>query len=254
MLKVGGSTIDELSDQFFANILTLQKSGVKPIVVHGGGPAIKELLTKLNIETEFIDGLRKTTKDVIDVVEMVLTGSVNNALTRKLNFSGLQALGLSGSDSRLLVAEPKNFERYGYVGEITSVNVTFLKKLVNEGIVPVISPIAIGKDGVRYNVNADTVAGVVAREMGARQLIFVTDVPGIMKNDQLLERVDEEEIKKLIESGVIYGGMLPKVQAAINSLNEQLKEVMIVNGKDSQLGSNNQLIGTKIMKTIVGDV
>lgn len=253
VLKVGGSTIDELSDQFFANILTLQQSGTKPIIVHGGGPAIKDMLMKLNIETEFIDGLRKTTEPVMDVVEMVLTGTVNNALTRKLNFSGIQAVGLSGSDFQLLVAEPKNFERYGYVGEITGVNVSFLQTLIEEGIVPVISPIAIGEDGVRYNVNADTVAGAVAREIGASQLIFVTDVPGILKDEQLLEHVDEEEIHHLIESGVIYGGMLPKVQAALNSLNDELKEVMIVNGTDSLIGANNQLIGTKIVKTTVGE-
>lgn len=253
VLKVGGSTIDELSDQFFANILTLQQSGTKPIIVHGGGPAIKDMLMKLNIETEFIDGLRKTTEPVMDVVEMVLTGTVNNALTRKLNFSGIQAVGLSGSDFQLLVAEPKNFERYGYVGEITGVNVSFLQTLIDEGIVPVISPIAIGEDGIRYNVNADTVAGAVAREIGASQLIFVTDVPGILKDEQLLEHVDEEEIHHLIESGVIYGGMLPKVQAALNSLNDELKEVMIVNGTDSLIGANNQLIGTKIVKTTVGE-
>lgn len=249
VLKCGGSTIDELSDRFFSNILTLKKSGLKPIIVHGGGPAIKQMLTKLKIESEFIDGLRKTTAPVMDVVETVLTGSVNNSLLRKLNFSGIEAIGLSGSDAQLLTAEPKDVNRYGYVGEVTDVNVSLLTQLVNEGIVPVIAPIAVGKDGTRYNVNADTVAGVVAKEVAANQLIFVTDVPGIMQDDRLLETVTDKEIEQLIESGTIYGGMLPKVRAAIHSLNEHLREVMIVDGKQSELATDRQLVGTVIKKT-----
>ncbi len=250
VLKCGGSTIEQLSDRFFANLLTLMESGLKPIIVHGGGPAIKQMLTELKIETEFIDGLRKTTLPVMDVVEMVLTGKVNNAFVRKLNFSGIDAIGLSGSDSQLLTAQPLDFERYGYVGEITKVNVSLLESLVNQKIVPVIAPIAVGSDGTRYNVNADTVAGVVAKEMAANQLVFVTDVPGILKDDRLLESVTVEEIEQLIESGTIYGGMLPKVQAAVNSLNEHLKEVMIVDGTQSKLAENQQFVGTVIKKTV----
>lgn len=250
VLKCGGSTIDELSDRFFANILTLKKSGLKPIIVHGGGPAIKKMLTKLNIESEFIDGLRKTTAPVMDVVEIVLTGSVNNSLVRKLNVAGIDAIGLSGSDAKLLMAEAKDLERYGYVGEVTNVNVSLLTQLINEGIVPVIAPIAVGKDGTRYNVNADTVAGVIAKKVSANQLIFVTDVPGIMQDNRLLESVTVKEIEQLIKSGTIYGGMLPKVRAAIHSLNEHLREVMIVDGKQSELTTDHQLVGTVIKKTI----
>lgn len=250
VLKCGGSTIDELSDRFFANILTLKKSGLKPIIVHGGGPAIKKMLTKLNIKSEFIDGLRKTTAPVMDVVEIVLTGSVNNSLVRKLNVAGIDAIGLSGSDAKLLMAEAKDLERYGYVGEVTNVNVSLLTQLINEGIVPVIAPIAVGKDGTRYNVNADTVAGVIAKKVFANQLIFVTDVPGIMQDNRLLESVTVKEIEKLIKSGTIYGGMLPKVRAAIHSLNEHLREVMIVDGKQSELTTDHQLVGTVIKKTI----
>lgn len=248
VLKCGGSTIDELSDRFFANILTLKKSGLQPIIVHGGGPAIKQMLTKLKIESEFIDGLRKTTEPIMDIVESVLTGSVNNALTRKLNIVGLQAIGLSGSDAQLLTAEPKDFERYGYVGELTNVNVSLLTQLISCDLVPVIAPIAIGKDGTRYNVNADTVAGVIAKEVAAKQLIFVTDVPGILQDGRLLETVTDKEIEQLIQSGTIYGGMLPKVEAAVNSLNEHLQEAMIVDGKRSELATNTQLVGTTIKK------
>lgn len=250
VLKCGGSTIDELSDQFFANILSLKQSGLKPIIVHGGGPAIKKMLGKLQIESEFVNGLRKTTEPVMDVVEMVLTGTVNNALIRKLNEAGIQSVGLSGSDYQLLTAKPKDFEQYGYVGEITDVNAEFLTQLLENGIVPVIAPIAIGVDNTRYNINADTAAGAIAKAMSAKQLIFVTDVPGIMKENKLIESVTEQEITKLISTGTIYGGMLPKVQAAIESLSEDLQEAMIVDGKHSEITPDAKLVGTVIKKSV----
>ncbi|HLR41204.1 MAG TPA: acetylglutamate kinase [Virgibacillus sp.] len=250
VLKCGGSIIDVLSDQFFGNILALKKSGYKPVIVHGGGPAIKEMLDVLEIETEFVDGLRKTTPEVMDVAEMVLTGTVNNALTRKLNLAGIQAIGLSGSDAQTLTAEPKELERYGLVGEVTNVNIPFLKQLMEEDIVPVIAPIALGADGNRYNVNADTAAGAVAEALGAKQLIFVTDVPGILQEDELLESVTEKEVAQLIAEGTIYGGMIPKVTAAIASLNEVLDEVMIVDGKQSVIQTDRQLVGTVIKKSV----
>lgn len=220
-----------------------------PIIVHGGGPAIKEMLDKFQIETEFVDGLRKTTESVMDVVETVLTGSVNNSLIRKLNLSGILAIGLSGSDAQLLQAKPKNLERYGFVGEVTNVNVSLLTKLLAQDIVPVIAPIAVGEDGIRYNVNADTVAGDVARALSAKQLIFVTDVPGIMQENELIETITDKEIEQLISTGTIYGGMLPKVQAAVNSLSNQLEEAMIVDGKQSELATNTKLVGTIIRKS-----
>lgn len=225
---------------------------MKPIIVHGGGPAIKEMLDKLQIETEFVDGLRKTTESVMNVVETILTGSVNNSLVRKLNLAGIQAIGLSGSDAKLLQAKPKNLARYGYVGEVTNVNASLLTKLLAQDIVPVIAPIAVGNDGTRYNVNADTVAGDVARALSAKQLIFVTDVPGIMQEDELIETVTDKEIDELISTGIIYGGMLPKVQAAVNSLSHQLEEAMIVDGKQSELATNTKLVGTIIRKSSAG--
>lgn len=250
VLKCGGSTIEELSDRFFDNIVKLKKAGLKPIIVHGGGPAILDMLTQLNIETEFVDGLRKTTEEVIDVVEMVLTGTVNQAFTRRLNDAGINSVGLSGSDANLLVAEPIDLEKYGLVGKVTSVNDSLLRQLLDLDIIPVIAPIAIGACGARYNVNADTAAAAVANALQAKQLVFVTDVPGIMHEDELLESVTEEDIKQLISSGVIHGGMIPKVQAAMESLNKELKEVVIVDGKRSALASETQLVGTIIRKTI----
>ncbi|WP_404452252.1 acetylglutamate kinase [Virgibacillus necropolis] len=250
VLKCGGSTVDGLSDRFFANILSLKKAGLQPVLVHGGGPAIKEMLTMLEMESEFVDGLRKTTKPTMDVVEMVLTGQVNNALTRKLNRAGIPSVGLSGSDAGLLTAKAKDFNRYGYVGEVEGVNVSFLMDLINLGTVPIIAPIALDEDGARYNINADTAAGAVAKALAAEQLIFVTDVPGVMQDDHLLESITEIEIENLIAEGTIYGGMIPKVRAAVASLTDELEEVMIVDGRQSKLSEDTKLVGTIIKKAV----
>ncbi|MGM8364474.1 acetylglutamate kinase [Virgibacillus sp. W0181] len=248
VLKCGGSTIDELPKSFFANIRALQKSGLKPVIVHGGGPAIKEMLAKLHISFEFIDGLRKTTEPIMDVVEMVLCGQINNRLTRQCNDAGMQAVGLSGSDANLLKAKPVDLKRYGFVGEIEKVNGKLLEQLLEQNIVPVIAPIALGADGERYNVNADTAAGAVSKALNAKQLIFVTDVPGVMKDGRLMEQVTKDDIKKLLDDETIYGGMIPKVTAALDSLDGDVNEVMIVDGKNTILQSDTQLIGTVITK------
>lgn len=247
VIKCGGSVIDSLSDQYFANIAALKKNGAKPIVVHGGGPAIAKMLGSLRLEFEFVDGLRKTTAPVMDVVEMVLSGSVNNALVRKLYEAEIKAVGLSGSDAGLLQAVPKDFQKYGYVGEVADVNISFLTQLLDAGIVPVIAPIAIGKDGSRYNVNADTAAGAIAKAVGSEKLIFITDVPGVMQDGVLLESVTEDEVEKLIEQGVIYGGMIPKVEAALGCLNGDLQEVMIASGNGTP--KDDGFRGTVIRKT-----
>ncbi|WP_099156864.1 acetylglutamate kinase [Virgibacillus ndiopensis] len=250
VLKCGGSTIDMLSNRFFTNLVTLKKAGLKPIIVHGGGPAIKDMLTIQKVESEFVDGLRKTTKSVMDVVETVLTGQVNNALSRRLNNAGIPSVGLSGSDAKLLKAKAKDFARYGYVGDIVDVNVSFLLQLIGLGIAPVIAPIAIGDAGVRYNINADTAAGAVAKAIGAEKLIFVTDVPGVMQDDKLLNSITDSDIERLITEGIIHGGMIPKVRAAIASLHENLQEVMIIDGNQSGLAQNTKLVGTVIKKSV----
>lgn len=251
VLKCGGSTLNTLSDHFFTNIKKLQQSGYKPIIVHGGGPAIEEELEKDQIGTEFVNGLRKTTKSVMEVVEIVLTGVINNTIVKKLNKFGMKSIGLSGADANLLSAEPINLEQYGYVGEVTEVNVSFLKKILNSGIVPVIAPVGLSEDGTSYNINADTAAGAVAKAVQAKQLVFVTDVPGIMKDNELIDSVTEKEIEQLIEAGTIYGGMIPKVKAALNSLGDNLTEAMIVDGNQSVLStSDTELVGTVIKKSV----
>ncbi len=251
VLKFGGSTIDTLSEDFYKNLQKLQNVGLKPIIVHGGGPAIKKMLDEQHIHAEFVDGLRKTTAQAMDVVEMVLSGSVNSAITRTLNASGIRAIGLSGSDDRLLQAKAKNLLKYGYVGDVEQVNVSLLYELVNIGVVPVIAPVGIGEDGRRYNINADTAAGAVAKAVSAKQLVFVTDVPGIMEENRLLETVTEKKIESLISSGTIYGGMIPKVQAALKGLSGNLDEVMIVDGNQSVLKrKETKLIGTVIKRSM----
>lgn len=246
VLKCGGSSIADLSTAFFDNIKVLMEEGWKPVIVHGGGPAIQGLLEKLAIPFEFVDGLRKTTDEMMDVVEMVLTGQINPALVRCLNENGVQAAGISGSDMQLLQARPLNKEKYGLVGEIAHVNTKLIYELLEKNIVPVISPVAIDEAARRYNVNADTAAGAVASALKAKQLTFVTDVPGILQNNTLLETVTNKEIESLITDGVIYGGMIPKVKAAMKGLQGNVNEVMIVNGKKSELTDDNTLKGTTI--------
>lgn len=250
VLKCGGSMIDTLSDDFFKNIERIRDAGLQPIIVHGGGPAIKKKLDEREIEAEFVDGLRKTTKEAMGIVEMTLTGLVNNAIVRKFNDAGIASVGLSGSDANLLRAKPKDLNRYGYVGEVSEVNVDLIDKLVNNELLPVIAPIGIGADGTSYNINADTAAGAIAKAVGAKKFIFITDVPGILKEKELLPSVTETEIEELIDSGTIYGGMIPKVEAALESLGEELTEAMIVDGNQPALIEEEMFVGTVIKKTV----
>ncbi len=248
LIKCGGSTLEQLSNDFFESIADLVKLGKKPIIVHGGGPAIGQILNSLNIESVFVDGLRKTTAEVMEVVEMVLAGKVNTTIVGKLQKTGVKTIGLAGVDGQLLKAKPITFEQLGYVGEIEQVNADFVLELMAIGFVPVIAPIGVDDDDQRYNINADTAAGAVAKAIGAEQLLFVTDVPGILKEGQIIEQISPKEIEMLIEDGTIYGGMIPKVKAAIDSLTGDLQEVIIVNGKDTKIVNDGQIIGTKILK------
>ncbi|WP_339163265.1 acetylglutamate kinase [Siminovitchia sp. FSL W7-1587] len=250
VIKFGGSMIDSLSDEFYEGIKKLKDGGWQPLIVHGGGPAINQMLHNLKIKSEFHNGLRKTTKAVMDVVEMVLSGSMTNTIVRNVNNHGLSAIGMTGFDGPLLEAKPIDFEKLGYVGEITHVNKHLLLKVMALGMIPVISPIAPGADGkISYNINADTAAGSIATALDAEKLLFVTDVPGILKNEQLMEVATKSEILNLINEGTITGGMIPKVKAALDSLDEGMSEVMIVSG-NAHIVSEGKIIGTTIKKEL----
>jgi len=250
VIKCGGSMIDTLSDDFFIGIKKLQETGFHPIIVHGGGPAINELLENLQIKTEFINGLRKTTKEVMEVVEMVLSGTITNKLVRKLHKHGISSIGVTGSDGGLMYAKPKDVENLGLVGEITRVNQQFLLNLLSIGMVPVISPIAIGMDFEDYyNINADTAAGEVAVAVNAEKVIFVTDVPGVLKDNEIIEKATASEILRFIDDGIISGGMIPKVMAAIHSLKGGMKEAIIVSGHTPLIAGEN-IIGTTIKREL----
>lgn len=250
VIKCGGSMIDSLSSEFYESIKKLKDNGFKPIIVHGGGPAINKLLNELQIQSEFVNGLRKTTHEVMEVVEMVLSGSMTNKLVRELQKHGISAIGITGSDGGLMYAEAKDKDKLGLVGEVTSVNQNLLLNLVSMDIVPVISPIAMSLDGSEmYNINADTAAAAVAVSLKADKILFVTDVPGVIKDNQMIDNLTTSEVLTLINDGVISGGMIPKVMAAVHSLEGGMSEAMIVSGKSTLLVEDS-FLGTSIKKVV----
>ncbi|KUP31194.1 acetylglutamate kinase [Bacillus halotolerans] len=247
VFKCGGSVIRELSEEFFQNLKELMESGWKLAIVHGGGPEITHMLKRLNIKTEFAGGQRKTTKPVLEVAEMVLSGSVNKFFVAELAKHGLRAAGVSGKDGGLLEADYLDPDTYGEVGEIKKVNASMVNALMDEGIIPVIAPLSLTSDYKTLNVNADLAASAVAGALKADKLMFITDVEGIMKEKQRLDILTPEEIQTLIKQEVITGGMIPKVNSALSALSDQVSEVMIVNGKGSFF-SDQTFQGTKIVK------
>ncbi|MDP4523500.1 acetylglutamate kinase [Bacillus halotolerans] len=247
VFKCGGSVIRELSEEFFQNLKELMESGWKLAIVHGGGPEITHMLKRLNIKTEFEGGQRKTTKPVLEVAEMVLSGSVNKFFVAELAKHGLRAAGVSGKDGGLLEADYLDPDTYGEVGEIKKVNASMVNALMDEGIIPVIAPLSLTSDYKTLNVNADLAASAVAGALKADKLMFVTDVEGIMKEKQRLDILTPEEIQTLIKQEVITGGMIPKVNSALSALSDQVSEVMIVNGKGSFF-TDQTFQGTKIVK------
>jgi acetylglutamate kinase len=256
VMKCGGSTLAALPDSFFDDLRELQENGAQPVIVHGGGPAISDNLAKLGIESEFVNGLRKTTEDVLDVVEMVLSGSINKQIVRRIQNVGGRAWGLSGVDGSLIQAKPvENSAEVGWVGEVTYVEASLIQGVQNMGYIPVIAPIGIDKSGQRYNINADTAAGAVASHLGVSRMIVVTDVPGIMRNVDgekvVLPTVTVKQINEMIATGEIYGGMIPKVRAAMSCIHGDVQEVVIVNGSEPKVLSRvmqGETIGTRIAR------
>ncbi|MFC5700832.1 acetylglutamate kinase [Cohnella faecalis] len=256
VMKCGGSTLAALPDAFFQDLRELQESGIQPVIVHGGGPAINETLGKLGIESRFLNGLRVTDEATLDVVEMVLAGRINKEIVRKLQQNGAVSIGLSGTDGRLIEAQPvANADEVGLVGDVTGVNAELIEGIVALGYLPVIAPIGIDASGQRYNINADTAAGAVASYLGVDTMIVVTDVPGIMRTVNgekvVLPQVTFADIEEMIASGEIYGGMIPKVRAAMSCLHGNVREVLIVDGSAPRVLSRAVReggIGTRILR------
>ncbi|MBT2689023.1 acetylglutamate kinase [Bacillus sp. ISL-47] len=245
VIKCGGSVMEELGDSFFKSLSELKNQGYQLVFVHGGGPAINKMLDLYQVPHEFINGLRKTTSEVMEVAEMVLAGDSNRKLTAMLEKHGFKAFGVSGSDGGLFKGEFLDQEKLGMVGEITSVNRSVLEMLFSEDLVPVITPIAAAKDGTKLNVNADYAAAAVASAIHAEHCIFVTDVKGIFIDGKISPHLDTEEIEQHIKDEKITGGMIPKVTSAMKAISKGLNSVMIVSGKD-KFYENGSWVGTNV--------
>jgi acetylglutamate kinase len=255
VIKYGGAAMIEehLKTSFAQDIVLIQSLGIKPVIVHGGGPEVSRLIQRLGQEVTFVDGLRVTSAENLKVAEMVLSGTVNKEIISHLHTFGGKSVGLSGKDGLLIQAEKKQHNHgvdLGYVGEITQVNPELLQTLLKENYIPVVSPIGMGEDGATYNINADTAAAAIAVALQARKIIFMTDVDGVFQNDALISQIDVKHAEKLIEREVITGGMMPKVQAAIKCVRNGVRSAHIISGTDphsvvAELFTNEG-IGTKI--------
>jgi acetylglutamate kinase len=249
VIKLGGSLIHNLSNTFFENINKLKMSGKKVILVHGGGPLINNLLLKFSIPVEMEDGIRKTSSEVLEIVEYVLNGKINKDLTIICNQYNIKAIGLSGCDNLLLEASLFNKGKLGWVGEIEDVNTNLLNLLLNNDYVPVISPVGVDKIGQKYNINADEAAKSIAKAMNAELLCFITNTKGVLDLKQkLIEKITPSEVDKLIDEKTIYGGMIPKVTSALNALNV-VNSVAIVG--ENFLNENGTINGTVFTKGVV---
>ncbi len=237
VVKYGGAAMKDstLKDKVIRDIVFLACVGLRPVVVHGGGPEINIWLDKLGIEPQFKNGLRVTDAATMDVVEMVLVGRVNKEIVSLINRSGGSAVGLCGLDGNLIKARPEGREGIGFVGEVTSMDVKILESLINSGYIPVVSSVAADETGQAYNINADTVAGELAAALGAEKLILLTDTAGILKDykdpSTLIAKLDIQEARQLIETGVVGGGMIPKVKCCVRSLAQGVGATHIIDGR-----------------------
>jgi acetylglutamate kinase len=236
VVKFGGNAMagGGTAADFAQDIVLMKQTGIDPVVVHGGGPQIGAMLAKLNIQSTFIDGLRVTDQAAIDVVEMVLTGSINKQIVSSINAAGGRAVGLSGKDSTLILARKllKNGVDLGFVGEPETVNPDVLHTVMRSEIIPVIAPIGVGAAGETFNINADTVAGAVAGAMKAERLILLTDVEGVLDADKkLIPKLTVAEARALIAAGTIKGGMIPKIETAIDAVEGGVHAAVILDGR-----------------------
>lgn len=239
VIKYGGNamTDETLKLSFAQNVVMMKQVGINPVVVHGGGPQIAQMLNRLSIESEFIDGMRVTDEHTMEVVEMVLGGLVNKSVVSLLNQVGGKAIGLTGKDAGLISAKSMSLPgkpevSLGYVGEVTDVNIDILHELLNSNTIPVIAPIGTDASGASYNINADLVASSIAIALKASRLLLLTNTPGILdQNDELLTGLTPSDITTLINNGTLYGGMLPKVQCSLDAVAAGVSSVVILDGR-----------------------
>src|SRR5579872_2972436 len=245
VVKYGGNAMTGTgTDDFSQDIVLMKQTGIDPVVVHGGGPQIGAMLKKLNIESRFIDGLRVTDEAAIEVVEMVLTGSINKQIVTSINAAGGRAVGVSGKDGNLIVArklerkklDPTSLEMkpvdLGFVGEPDKINAEVIRAIMKSELIPVIAPIGAGPRGETYNINADTVAGAVAGAMKAERMILLTDVEGVLDTEgKLIPKLSIADARRLIADGTISGGMIPKIETAIDAVEGGVKAAVILDGR-----------------------
>ncbi len=236
VIKYGGNAMinEELKQQVMEDIVLLWLIGVKVVLVHGGGPEISELMQKLGKKAEFVDGLRVTDKETVDIVQMVLAGKVNKTLVNLLEKKGGKAMGISGMDGMLIEAKIRD-ERLGYVGDITKIHIRPVEDLLEKGYIPVISTLGCDRDGNAYNINGDTAAAYIAGAIKAERLIMMTDIAGILRDKDdpstLIADVTISEAEQLKKDGIVSGGMIPKVDCCIEAINKGVKNVVIMDGR-----------------------
>ncbi|MBE6665237.1 MAG: acetylglutamate kinase [Ruminococcaceae bacterium] len=236
VVKYGGNAMinEERKLQVMEDVVLLSLIGVKVVLVHGGGPEITDMLNKIGKKSEFVDGLRVTDKETVEIVQMVLAGKVNKTLVNLLEVNGGKAMGISGMDGHLIEAEMKD-ERLGYVGRITKVNVEPIMDLLEKGYIPVVSTVGCDMKGNIYNINADTAASRIAGAIKAESLISMTDIAGILRDkddpSSLIPMIDIRDAAKLFDEGIISGGMIPKVECCIEAINRGVKKVFIMDGR-----------------------
>ena len=236
VIKYGGSAQEspQLKERFARDILLMYLVGIKPVIVHGGGRQINEMLDALGIESKFIEGQRVTSKDVMRIVEMVLSGEINKEIASLLNSHGAKAIGISGKDAHFITAKAKDFARWGLTGNITSVKPEVVLNLIAEQFIPVIAPIAAGEEMGHpgFNINADLCASYVAKAIGANKIIFLTDTAGVLnKEKELLSSLTKAQVDALKADGTIHGGMVPKVDACLEAIEGGVHKAHIIDGR-----------------------
>ena len=235
VIKFGGNAMGDtvLTQKFAHDVVLLRQFGLRPVIVHGGGPQIGSMLEKLDIKSEFVDGLRVSDMETVGVAEMVLSGAINKSIVQAINQAGGRAVGLSGKDANLIMAKAKD-AKLGFTGEPIDTDISVLDVLASAdpGFIPVVSPISGGTDGASYNVNADTAAGVLAGALKASRLMLLTDIEGVMDKDKnLLTNLSSKDALELIENGTAKGGMIPKLMTAIDAVKAGVEAVVILDGR-----------------------